>query len=168
MLPGYGPQIATADGGVIAQTYDPATYDYTGPAVAFDQNGNATGQMELPTYSWAGNSYALAGRQTLQVQAAVPRVSTTSYWAFYLANESQTPTAGQMCTLTSDYDSSPSDDTTNTITKVFSDAFVNFKWTSSNPNLPTNSADEAYLCTDPNLVTVTYPTGHGGVCKSDI
>jgi hypothetical protein len=55
MLAGYGPQIATADGGVIAQAYDPATYDFTGPAVTFDLNGNATGQIaSLPTFSWKG------------------------------------------------------------------------------------------------------------------
>ena len=31
--------------------------DWTGPAVTFDQNGGATGQMNLPTYSWLGNAY---------------------------------------------------------------------------------------------------------------
>jgi hypothetical protein len=54
---GYEPKIATADGGVIAQAYDPATGDYTGPAVTFDQNGNATGQITLYTQSWTGNMY---------------------------------------------------------------------------------------------------------------
>jgi hypothetical protein len=55
---GYEPKIATADGGVIAQAYDPATGDYTGAAVTFDQNGNATGQMaSLPTYSWTESAY---------------------------------------------------------------------------------------------------------------
>jgi hypothetical protein len=53
----YAPTIATADGGVIAQSYDPDTGELTG-TVTFDQNGNATGQMaSLPTYSWLGNAY---------------------------------------------------------------------------------------------------------------
>ena len=55
IVPGYEPQIATADGGVIALECDPDTGDYTGAAVTFDQNGNATGQLgTLPTYSWKG------------------------------------------------------------------------------------------------------------------
>lgn len=50
-VPNYSPQIATADGGVIAT-------DNCGTAVIFDQNGNATGQMaSLPTYSWTLNAY---------------------------------------------------------------------------------------------------------------
>ena len=54
-VPGYGPKIASADGSVIGQAYDPDTYDFTGPAVTFDQNGSATGQLgNLPTYSWKG------------------------------------------------------------------------------------------------------------------
>jgi hypothetical protein len=57
-VPGYGPKIATADGGVIAQAWDPGANDFTGSSVTFDQNGNATGQMaSLPTYSWLGNAY---------------------------------------------------------------------------------------------------------------
>jgi hypothetical protein len=50
-VPGYTPQIATADGGVIATSED-------GSAATFDQDGNATGQMaSLPTQSWRGNTY---------------------------------------------------------------------------------------------------------------
>ena len=46
--PGYYAQIATADGGVIAQSY-------SGQSVTFDAGGNATGQMaNMPTYSWKG------------------------------------------------------------------------------------------------------------------
>jgi hypothetical protein len=59
-VPGYGPKIALADGGVIAQAWDPDAQDFTGPAVTFDENGNATGMMgDLPTYSWMGNAYEL-------------------------------------------------------------------------------------------------------------
>jgi hypothetical protein len=60
MVPGnYWPMIATADGGVIAKVCGWAPYaDCTGPAVTFDQNGNATGQLaSLPTQSWTGYSY---------------------------------------------------------------------------------------------------------------
>ena len=58
-VPGlYQPQIATADGGVIAQALDPDTGEATGAAVTFDQNGNATGMMgNLPTQSWLGYAY---------------------------------------------------------------------------------------------------------------
>jgi hypothetical protein len=45
----YQPQIATADGGVIAQNFD------TGASATFDSNGSPTGQLgSLPTYSWKG------------------------------------------------------------------------------------------------------------------
>jgi hypothetical protein len=51
-VPGYQPQIATADGGVIATANDDMS------AVTFDQNGNVTGQIpDLPIYSWTGNWY---------------------------------------------------------------------------------------------------------------
>ena len=51
-VPGYYPQIATADGGVIATSYDSVG------ATIFDQNGNATGQIpNMPTQSWPGNVY---------------------------------------------------------------------------------------------------------------
>jgi hypothetical protein len=51
---GWQPQIATADGGVIA------TDEVTGAAETFDQNGNATGQMaSLPEYSWTGEAYEM-------------------------------------------------------------------------------------------------------------
>jgi hypothetical protein len=55
-VPNYTPQIATADGGVIAQT------NIGGSTITstFDANGNATGQLgSLPTYSWIGNAYQL-------------------------------------------------------------------------------------------------------------
>jgi hypothetical protein len=67
MVPGnYWPQIATADGGVIATDQD------TGAAVTFDQNGNATGQLPsggngVP--NWAGQLYA-AGSSGVQLEAA--------------------------------------------------------------------------------------------------
>jgi hypothetical protein len=55
MAPGnWQPQIATADGGVIAIDQD------TGAAVTFDQGGNATGQVaSLPEYSWTGEAYEM-------------------------------------------------------------------------------------------------------------
>jgi hypothetical protein len=57
IVPNETPQIATADGGVIAQ---PVNADWTiGPsATIYDQNGIATGQMaSLPIQSWKGNAY---------------------------------------------------------------------------------------------------------------
>jgi hypothetical protein len=47
IVPNETPQIATADGGVIAQS-----------GITYDQNGNATGKMgSLATYSWLGYAY---------------------------------------------------------------------------------------------------------------
>jgi hypothetical protein len=45
-VPNEYPQIATADGGVIGQS-----------GITYDQNGNATGQINRVTYSWTGNAY---------------------------------------------------------------------------------------------------------------
>jgi hypothetical protein len=92
MLPGYGPKIATADGGVIAQAYDPATYDFTGAALTFDQSGSVTGQMDLPTYSWVWNAYQVGSVD--QVVAMLPFFATT-FWALQGGNMSYTPTAAQ-------------------------------------------------------------------------
>jgi hypothetical protein len=80
-VPGYGPKIATADGGVIAQASDQDANDFTGAAVRFDQYGNATGQMaSLPTYSWKG-AYRLGS-----TEAEIPEFdladSATTYAAF--------------------------------------------------------------------------------------
>ncbi len=82
---GYGPKIATADGGVIAQAYDPSTEDFTGPAVTFDQNGNATEQTNLPTYSWLGNAYQVGSVD--QVAAMAPYFAL-SFWPFEGGNAS--------------------------------------------------------------------------------
>ncbi len=46
IVPNDTPQIATADGGVIGQS-----------GITYDQNGNATGMMNLLTYSWLGYAY---------------------------------------------------------------------------------------------------------------
>lgn len=81
----WQPQIATADGGVIATNWD------TGAAIIFDQNGNATGQMaSLPTYSWLGNTYQYGS--TNQV-AARPLYVAMSFWAFLAASQSGNSTA---------------------------------------------------------------------------
>jgi hypothetical protein len=62
-VPGYTPQIASADGGVIA------TDPNTGSAITFDQNGNVTGRLgNLPTQSWTLNEYQVGS--TDQVVAA--------------------------------------------------------------------------------------------------
>jgi len=58
----YQPQIATADGTVIAT-------DDSGAAVTFDENGNATGQMAQHVQSWTLNTY-LEGSQVQQAALA--------------------------------------------------------------------------------------------------
>jgi len=61
--PGYSPDIATADGSIIADlggSYDFSGNHYTpGPASTFDAStGLATGQLaSFPTQSWVGNEY---------------------------------------------------------------------------------------------------------------
>jgi hypothetical protein len=92
IVPGYGPKIATADGGVIAQAWVPDTYyQFAGPAVTFDQSGNATGQMNLPTYSWLGNAYQVGSVD--QVVAAMAPYFALSFWAFEGGNASGNGTA---------------------------------------------------------------------------
>jgi hypothetical protein len=87
MAPGnWQPQIATADGGLIAT-------DDSGAAVTFDQNGNATGQMaSLPTYSWTLNAYQLG---SLDQVLAIPLYIATGFWPIAFANLSFTSTAIQ-------------------------------------------------------------------------
>jgi len=59
VVPNMCPQIATADGGVIAQaaSADSGCSNLSGPGYTFDANGNATGMMDLLTQSWTGYSY---------------------------------------------------------------------------------------------------------------
>jgi hypothetical protein len=88
---GYGPKIATADGGVIAQAYDPDASAgpmdpaFTGPAVKFDQNGNATGMMDLPPYSWTGNAYEVGSVKSI---LASMKSIAMSFWPFAGGNAS--------------------------------------------------------------------------------
>jgi hypothetical protein len=80
-VPGYTPQIATADGGFIAE--DPNT----GAAVIFDRNGSVGAQIAgLPTYSWKG-AYQVGSVESVlpvfdlgflaQTYAAVPKGNLT-------------------------------------------------------------------------------------------
>jgi hypothetical protein len=91
MVPGnYQPQIATADGGLIATDQD------TGAAITFDQDGNATGQVSLPTYSWKGAYQTGSIHSIIPVLDLARIISTASFAAvaggnltgngFYLAN----------------------------------------------------------------------------------
>jgi hypothetical protein len=88
MVPGnWQPQIATADGGVIATDQD------TGAAVTFDQSGNATGALSfLPILSWTGTAYE--GPATQQVQVNPIPVATT-LWALLGGNLSGNSTAAK-------------------------------------------------------------------------
>ena len=68
-VPNMCPQIATDDGGVIAQAVDEngSCDNPIGLAVAFDQNGNATRQFELLTRSWTANWYRDGDVQSISV-----------------------------------------------------------------------------------------------------
>lgn len=87
---GYFPQVATADGGVIATTA--AVYGPNGPisnstAATFDANLNVTGQLNgLPTSSWLGTAYQ--GFVT-QVSALPPDFAST-FAALASGNQSNT------------------------------------------------------------------------------
>ncbi|MFY9726260.1 MAG: hypothetical protein WB579_12515 [Bryobacteraceae bacterium] len=78
-VPNEQPQIATADGGVIGQS-----------GITYDQNGNATGQISLATYSWLGYAY-----QDGPVTQVVARqlYAAESFWPFAGANNSGNGTA---------------------------------------------------------------------------
>jgi hypothetical protein len=81
----YTPQIATADGGVIAVSGD------TGAAVTFDQSGNATGQMaSLLVQSWLGNTYQTGSVEQISVNALL---FALSFWPFEGGNASGNYTA---------------------------------------------------------------------------
>jgi hypothetical protein len=60
VAPNMCPQIATADGGVIAQAPNADSgceSPLSGPGYTFDANGNATGMAAIGTQSWQGNQY---------------------------------------------------------------------------------------------------------------
>jgi hypothetical protein len=77
--------MATADGGVIAQSADGLTTS------TFDANGNATGQLgNLPAYSWLGNAYQLG---SVDQVSAPPIYLDASYAAVQGGNLSGTGTS---------------------------------------------------------------------------
>jgi hypothetical protein len=92
-VPGnYQPQIATADGGLIAT-------DPTGAAVTFDQYGNVTGvQGSLPTISWKG-AYQVGSVQSIisdwwrSAKTLAAGITTQSFWAAVGANLTHNGTA---------------------------------------------------------------------------
>src|SRR5208283_2104063 len=89
-VPNYYPLMATADGGVIA-TADGVS------ATTFDQNGNATGQMaQMPTQSWAGNSYQSPGALD-SVAAPLVFEDGASFWPTLGGNPSSNGTAIVQC-----------------------------------------------------------------------
>jgi hypothetical protein len=83
---GYYAQIATADGGVIAQSY-------SGKYFTFDLNGNSTGQLaSLPTQSWTNGTYAISSTTTTSV--ALPAAQwETGYAAIAGGNPSNNGTS---------------------------------------------------------------------------
>jgi hypothetical protein len=93
-VPNEQPQIATADGGVVGQS-----------GITYDSNGNATGQIGAPTYSWLG--YAYADGPVEQRLLVAPEVAI-GFWPLFRGNQSANKTAAsnpqypplQTCTTT--------------------------------------------------------------------
>jgi hypothetical protein len=116
MVPNEQPQIATDDGGVIGQS-----------GITYDSNGNATGQMGLPTptQSWRGNWYQDGDTQRI---AGAP----------FCGAESLAPQVG----------ANPSGNNTASRSWCFALSFQNnFTFTPEDPNGPNYSltADISYL-----------------------
>ena len=90
-VPGnYQPQIATADGGLIAT-------DPSGAAVTFDQYGNATGVLAgSPVQSWTGNTYEQAGSLE-SVVAPMVFEDGASFWPAAGGNPSGNGTSILQC-----------------------------------------------------------------------
>jgi hypothetical protein len=76
VVPNDQPMIATDGGGVIGQS-----------GITYDQNGGATGQVNLATQSWIGNMYQ-TGSVVAQV-AIPPAVLAVSFWAEQLADDAK-------------------------------------------------------------------------------
>ncbi len=66
-VPNDQPQIATADDGVIGAS-----------GITYDANGNATGMMNLPTYSWLGYQYKIGSVESMITDVIYLAVSS---WA---------------------------------------------------------------------------------------
>jgi hypothetical protein len=79
VVPNDTPRIATDDGGAIGAS-----------GTTYDANGNATGSVNLYTYSWLGHAYQ--DGPTARVLARPP-YAAGSWWAFVLANTSANATA---------------------------------------------------------------------------
>ena len=83
-VPGsYFPQIATADGGVIAQTG-------AGTYVTIDQNGRATGQLTMPSQSWLGYTY---NEGSVEQSFLIPIDAADNFWDFAGGNPSSNSSA---------------------------------------------------------------------------
>jgi hypothetical protein len=94
-VPGYNPDMATADGGIIADaggSFNIFTRMYTpGSASTFDATGLATGQLaSLPTQSWTGNAYQDG---PLGSVLPLPVYLASSYWPLNGANPSTNSTS---------------------------------------------------------------------------
>jgi hypothetical protein len=91
--PNYYAQIATADGGVIAGSYD-ANGNYSGQSFTFDANGNSTGEATGGTQSWTWNMYQQtpAGSVDSVANNGLP-FPATGFSSFQLANQSKNDTA---------------------------------------------------------------------------
>jgi hypothetical protein len=81
VVPNEQPQIATADGGVVGQS-----------GITYDQNGNATGQINLATQSWLGYTHQLGSVDQVLVN---PVPFALSFWAVQGGNASGNGTAAR-------------------------------------------------------------------------
>ena len=81
MVPNEQPQIATADGGVIGQS-----------GITYDQNGNATGQVAVPSQpNWAGQIYTI-GTSGLQLDYSWVGFGA-GFWSLFGGNPSGNATS---------------------------------------------------------------------------
>jgi hypothetical protein len=85
IVPNDRPQIATADGGVIGAS-----------GIAYDANGNATGQMSPLTQTWTGDEYSSSGVVSA-VNAAPVFSDGADFWPVAGGNPSGNGTAFAQC-----------------------------------------------------------------------
>jgi hypothetical protein len=89
IVPNFDPQIATLDGGLIAQTFDGLS------TVQFDANGNAAGPMTgLLAQSWADDPLQF-NFSSVDAILRLPVQTATSFWSLKNANPSGKKTAIQ-------------------------------------------------------------------------
>src|SRR2546425_12240955 len=92
------PQMATADGGIIAQPINTNTDTLIpGPATIFDSNGNATGQnpsfADGTSWNWPGNRSYSTAASNLTATNLTPPLYAPTYAALSAGNQSANGTS---------------------------------------------------------------------------